>query len=192
MESNNQRIIFDVSGDATAAQIMLGILEKNGIQNPSDDLSEEVPKLVVVNNMAKDLFEKKVSKEEGINLLRSKLSVSEEVASKITSDIETNLIPFAKKINIPADETNLSKNQKSSDLVFDVKQPVGAEGALKKTKTINARPQEKPTEIKTEIDNNKKTKIPKKYSKKNKTTDEFANLQPAQPKKSDTYREPIE
>lgn len=103
MENNKQRIIFDTPEETTPADVISEILERNGIKDASDDLLEEnkIPRLKIVSDALKDLFDKKISEETLVNLLQTKLNVSKENAMGITAGLKEKLIPFGKKIDIP-------------------------------------------------------------------------------------------
>lgn len=101
MESNNQKIVFSVSEETTPAEIIIDILSKNGFKDPGDDLiKNDRPRVVIVHDAAKDLFDKKITEEKMSALFQSDLKVSKEVASSIISELKSRLIPYGKKVII--------------------------------------------------------------------------------------------
>jgi len=132
MENNNQRIIFLVPEDTTPAKIILDILKKNGINNPTDDIGNKskTPKLVIMNNATKDFFEKKLTEEKLSGLLQGELKVSKENATGIISGIKERLLPFAKKITIP----NGKEQVKSAEQILNTpKQDMNIVSPIKET-----------------------------------------------------------
>ncbi len=176
MEDQNQRIIFSIPSDTTAIEIIWETLEKIGITDPGEDLSDEskTPKLILINNTAKDLFAKKITEEKVIELFQNEFKISKENATTILNVLKEKILPFAKIIFADkltkqiTQETNFANSDKLS--FPDIKEKINNE-------TVE--------EIKTPIIS--KTKIKK-----------IPNLEiiqePATKKNTgpDTYREPIE
>lgn len=151
MENNQQRIIFDVQGDMTSAEIMLGILKKNGVKDATEDLirSPENSKLLFFSNTVKDFFDKKLSEKNMTSLFQTRLKIAEGDASGMLNDVKKMLIPFAKKINISSEEGEeeiIATPPKPAGKVLPKKQI--EEIVIKKPKAINNITEQKQPEIK--------------------------------------------
>lgn len=175
MEVNKQRIIFDTPNDTMPSDIIINTLEKNGVKDPYEGLLDEnaIPKIVIVDNAAKDFFTKKISEEEMVLLFQDKIKVSKESASGIVNDIKKMLIPFAKLIAVPPDEKSTEK--------------VPATVIPSEGEKSDIFPNIKPIE-------NRETKpAPEAPSKKTRAPKGDKNMAPGitQPKGADRYREEI-
>lgn len=102
---SNKKIIFLVAEDTTPAQIIIDILKQIGISKPTNDIANKskTPKVVVVNNAAKDFFAKKINEAEMSELFQKELQIPKENAEIIIQSIKEKLIPFGKIITIPND-----------------------------------------------------------------------------------------
>jgi hypothetical protein len=188
MENNKQKIIFDVPETTSPVQIIINILEKNGIEDPLDDITAEntEPKLVIINDSAKNLFDKKITEEEMSKVLQNKINVSKEKATAIINGIKEQLIPFAKKINISEDDSQGSTIQipNINSQIKKITTPIGVAEALNRNTASN-------TEAKTNVlpeknlNRTEKTIINKKQTRPN-------SVAQNKPIGKDTYREPIE
>ena len=135
MKDNNQTVIFLLSEEATPAEIILDILKKNEINDPTDDFEDEskTPRLVIVNEATKDFFEKKITEEKMSELFQNELKISKETAMGIINDIKVRLIPYAKKIlNEPAVEKKLEVREEKDMDIFPKIEPLAS--TIKSTK----------------------------------------------------------
>ncbi|MCX6720955.1 MAG: hypothetical protein NTW11_04080 [Candidatus Staskawiczbacteria bacterium] len=107
MVNTNQRIIFVLPENIASAEIISDIFKKNGVtEDTFEEISDKkrLPKVVVVINGTKDFFDKKITEEKMSEIFLKELQVSKEGALGIINDIKIKLLPFAKKISIPADK----------------------------------------------------------------------------------------
>lgn len=188
MGNNNQRIIFLVSEDITPVQIILDVLKKNGISDPTDDFKDttKTPRLVIVNNAVKDFFDKKLSEKKMSELFENELKVTKETAVGIIKDLKEKIIPFGKKITIPTDGEPI----KVPDVVNNVEFP-----NTKEIITEDSQPPQKNLEQKVggnmEV-SSKNYAAPKTRTKKIPEIKEGIKSSVNQNKGPDNYREPIE
>jgi hypothetical protein len=106
MANDNQRIVFSIPDEeTTATTIISDILEKNGFADPLDDIAsqDKTPRIVIVNNVAKDFFDEKITEEKMADLFQTELNVSRETATSIINSLKEKLIPFGKKVDVPPD-----------------------------------------------------------------------------------------
>ncbi len=112
MEKSNQRLIFDLPEDVSSAKIISDILQKNGVaEDTFEDLSdkERTPKIVIISRAIENFFGKTVSEQKMAELFQDELKITKETALQIVNDLKTKLIPFARKITIPADGKIIAK-----------------------------------------------------------------------------------
>ena len=103
MEYIKQRIIFDVPGEITVAQIISDILKKNGVMlDTVEDLFNEkkLPKITVAINTTKDLFDKKIAEDKMSGLFQEQFQIPKESAISIIKELKEKIIPFGKKIEL--------------------------------------------------------------------------------------------
>ncbi|MGD0576839.1 MAG: hypothetical protein ABSA74_02070 [Candidatus Staskawiczbacteria bacterium] len=173
--ANKQKIIFNVPGEETAADIISDILEKNGVQNVTEDLllSPENSKLVFLNNALKDFFDKKLSEENFLDTLQKRLQITKESAAGMLKDAKEKLFPYAEKVAIRTEHTE------ENIITAPIKPMANNSKIIAEGPTASV--EEKPLE--------KRGKLPKNISKPPEITQKNA---PNFSKKPDTYREPIE
>ncbi len=195
-EITNEKIYF--LGDTS--EIISGILKKYQLEETDEELGELAEKMfkeepepfvfrgAVILKTAIGLAKKEIAEKDVIVILQKELSVSQPIAEGLTNEIKTKLIPIATKNKpIPEkleDESSIkTEENKETDIFPNIKPPIGiaeiiGKDALKAENKPNTRampPSKKPEKIKKPI-----------MSEENK---EHA---PKQPKRPDSYREPIE
>lgn len=200
-EQKNIRIIFTEK----AYSILSGIMEKYNLEeNDAQTLKKVQEKkpfnVVVLNRLTKNFVKGTISEKEFISLLQKDLDAPQQTAGKILNDIINDIIPLLKKI--PEEElkkqpyieqepepSQIPEEPNKPDFLTKIKPPIGVEQALKKEETIKEESYKKPPPLNTEV---KKTEVTKKPFRKNKEIEKPKDFTITQPKKQDTYREPVE
>jgi hypothetical protein len=112
----NKKIFWDTPEDIGPAEIILKIFDKFGIK---DDTLSEKPKLVEINNLAKNLFAKKTTENSFISETQVLLNTTKETAQNILKDLKFQLFIYGKEITIPLDNEETSKLQTITNSLSD-------------------------------------------------------------------------
>jgi hypothetical protein len=200
IKNKNQIVVYSEGSNPT--KIIVEILKDNKMGDafgPNLKRTKELDDIgmsqfFIVDKVAKELADEKISPDGAIEYLQNQLKVPVETAQKILSAIQTRLVPITEKITEEADEEDeelppIVAALPDSETLPKIESPINVEKKLHGIPT---------TEISTE------TPIvsPKKISERkprikniiaeqpetNTTKEKPSNL----PKKPDAYREPIE
>lgn len=197
MEKNNKKIIFDLPGETVLVDVFDEILKNNGLEETTDDFLKSIennqePRVLILIDSAKVIFQKKISEEKTVELLQKHLKTSKEVAEKIVTNIKQKIIPYAKEVSTGEYEKEQRANLKLSSQEIILKKikentPIEQYDSLSEEKV-------KIVEIK-DVDKNARNM--KKFTRgtdivapKTSVVEDLGDQ--LKNKKHDVYREPIE
>lgn len=178
MQTNNQKIIFEVPESTTPAKIILEIMKKNGITDVPYEIlkSGERSKIAIISDITKEFFIHQ-SDKKALDSLSSELKITNEKSGVLLKDIKNKLVPYAEKVIIQ--ENVLSVNKQGVPTIDYQKNRLAEKSTEENKKTIPKTRKEitfqKPI-------TERPSKIPKKIIKQ----------EVSKPSGPDSYREPIE
>lgn len=111
METQEQRVIFNLPEETTFIDVADRILANNGLAESSAEFYEKdiaglEPRLLIVRDAAISAFLKKAPENVIIDLLKKHLETSQETAENIFREVNEKLLPYAKLYAEPIEETN--------------------------------------------------------------------------------------
>lgn len=201
MEKNNKTIIFNLPGETVLADVFDEILNNNGLEETTDDFLKSIennqePRVLLLIDVAKTIFQKKIPKDKTVELLQKHLEISKEKAEKLVIDIEQKIIPYVKEISNKEGEEDLKEKLSAQDFILEkIRENAPSkivnqeDGLLKeKVKMVEIKNVEKNAE------NIKKTLTRGNIVPKMPVTQNFGEElnRDIKDKKKDVYREPIE
>ena len=172
MENNNQkRIIFE--GEKDPNDVVMEILENNGLKETIDDYlnkidKKEEPWLDILHKASKNLISGELTDKNFILLIQTQLNISDKTAGNILEEIKQKLLPMARTL----DKDELEEESTESMPVQPISQPIEVTKILSQTKK--------------EEKNIHPPITPKISPLIKKSTEKIIK------KQNDTYREPIE
>ena len=177
--ADDDKKIITFEGDQDPSDIIMEILEKNGINEDLEDWfnktnQNEKTRFDFLYKITKSLAGKEITEIIFLTNIQQELNISEQTAKDIVKDIKEKLLPLTRIIN---------KNEIENEAETPIKQP---DQTMKPAEFIpEIKTGDIPLNIKDSVIEGLK-KIPKKIETKNKIT------HTTQPNKTnDTYREPI-
>ena len=202
MEKNNKKIVFDLPEEAVLGDIFDEILKNNNLEETTEDFFASIknnqdPRVLILIDAAKIIFQKKIPEEKIIELLQKHLDVSKEAAEKIVVDIKQKITPYVKEVSIDNIDNKSIKEISAQEFILEKikknmpnQQPsysqISETEKVKKVEIKNVEENAKNLK-KSDLRDEVKTQQISKEENSNKNTIE-------QPKdnKKDVYREPIE
>src|SRR3989344_8218117 len=123
MEKNShQRIIFNLPGETTTAEVMLEILknnklEENKLEFLKKSIKGEDTHLSIIRDATFTMVEKKIPEEKLVELSAKHLGVPKDSAERIVADIKKKIIPYAQIIDMEKirKETDQNKKEQKSE-----------------------------------------------------------------------------
>lgn len=170
MLPKNLQPIFDLPDDMNLVHVIYDILKKNNIKDDFKQWSDranrgEESQVVIMQHAAIVLFKKMAPEEKIIELLQKHLTINQQIAKKVLSDIKLSLIPYMKN--------------PEQEIIGGVK-PVEIKDVAENAKV---------NEVEKKFTDDQKNIILETQTNKKA---EPANTANSAPKTKDTYREPIE
>jgi translation elongation factor EF-1alpha len=174
--ATTEKIYFDED----TAPIIFSILEKYSIKDSNEKFLErleagKLPQGVIIIDSVEKLFVSNAKDDEILPFLKNGLEITDQLASQILADIKEKLLPIAKKYT-PETKKEEVPEKIATPQMNNISVSVGVPEPLEPSTS-----QPKP-------------KIPRATKKSTEPTpeDTIKKEIPESPKKSDTYREPIE
>jgi len=182
----------NISFNIDTTEVIPEILNKYGLKDGNEEMLEELEKDEVASiipgeiilNLAIKVAKNEVPIKDMPAILASKLKLPRATVDLLAKDIQEKIISNAKIITLKDEEEKKEAGEvKEADSFPNIKPPIGVAEALERNTAI------KESEEKTAIPQKKIDKIINKP-----TVQEAKESTPKskQPKKQDTYREPIE
>ncbi|MDP2741777.1 MAG: hypothetical protein Q8O66_03795 [bacterium] len=177
MENNNQKkIIFDGGKDLN--DIIMEILEKNGLKESLDDYIDKIdknekPLLDVLYKLTIDLATNDTTEQNFVLSIQQQMNISDKIAENILKEVKQKLLPMARTLS----EEEIEEGYYTEpQLPQNINQPIGVAKILSQTQNKNV--------------------LPSQTAKKNvniltKKTEPKQDEPPQEKKKVDAYREPI-
>lgn len=170
--ASNEEIYFS---DENTFNIISDILIKNGLyESPLEAVEKDNSLMLAILHSAKDFVKGVTSEKNFILSLQNQLKTTPQVAESLAKDIKEKIIPLAEKIEVraqPQEEKPIIAAPPRMINENIVTPPVSEELQTTREKIID-----------------RKARLPKNIIK----PPEIVRKETASPKKSDSYREPIE
>lgn len=176
-DNQNSKIYF--SGEKNPFDIIIEILEKNGIKETLKESMEKIrqgkiSRTEALYKLADSLADQKITEKDFIAEIQKQLEITNEIAQNIYKDIKEKLLPLAQKF--VSDQQNIAQKEKNG--IINPPIPKGRS----QTKPVS-------TPIITNETVKAKLKTTKNFSKLPKQIQEVKKIPRTGP---DNYREPIE
>lgn len=177
MDKTNKKLVFEIPGEETTADIIYSILNNNSLsETEAESVDKSIKGIKSRFKILKEVAYKFAEDKNGVDAskaLQTQLGIQEQTANKIISDINQKLIPYAKVI-ITSFENQESPPPPKADMSELLNSPdkiTPDEAPIKKTP--------RPRKIVSESSENVAPPTPKNNAIEKKSSG------------SDSYREPI-